>query len=135
MEVGIGGVFLTSGQPERLAAWYHETFGIKFEQHDGSFAHTFGMAHIPRSWTVFSIMPARSPVPTMPRNGPEEHYGDQPVMVNMRVSDMEEFLRTCKETIEGKETHAGIGEFLWIRDPDGNRVEVWEPATPSTQMV
>ncbi len=135
MDVGIGGVFLTSEQPERLANWYAQTFGLKFEAHDGSYAHTFGQAHQPRTWTVFSIMPARAPIPVMTRNAGDDHYGDQPVMVNMRISDLETFLKTCKEPVEGRETHAGIGEFLWIRDADGNRVEVWEPATPSTQWV
>ncbi len=135
MDVGIGGVFLTSEQPERLATWYAETFGLKFEQMDGSFAHTFGQAHLPRTWTSLSILPARSALPAMERNGPGEHYGDQPVMVNLRISDLEHFLKICTAPVEGTETHAGIGQFVWIRDPDGNRVEVWEPATPSTQMV
>ncbi len=135
MDVGIGGVFLISEQPQRLANWYDQMFGLKFQEMNGSYAHTFGQAHLPRTWTTLSILPAQAPVPTMPRNGPGEHHGDQPVMLNMRISDLQAFLHLTRAEVEAQQVQPGVGSFVWIRDPDGNRVEVWEPATPSTQMV
>lgn len=134
---GVGGVFLASSEPARLASWYTEVFGLTFQEDGGTFYVAFG-GHDPREWTIFSIMPARSDVPAMPRNeDPADCYGDQPAMVDLRVDDLDAFEADLPDgtAVEHRQAMEGVGRFAWVRDPDGNRVEVWEPAAPDTEMA
>lgn len=133
---GVGGAFLTSEEPEHLAGWYGDLFGLRFEAFGDTWAHTFRDPADPRSWTLLSVMRARSPVPRMPRNeAPEEAYGDQPFLLNLRVSDLDALVAAAGArgvAVEHALEEPGVGRFAWVRDPDGNRVEVWEPAPPAT---
>ena len=52
-------------------------------------------------------------------------------MLNLRVRDLDAMLaqlRTAGVTIDGQETEEAAGRFAWLADPEGNRVELWEPA-------
>ncbi len=132
---GLGGTFIYSPQPERLARWYESSFGLKMETYGKTaFGLTFAALdtedHSKRLETVFSIMLAKSPVPTMPNNtDPDDMYGDQPYMVNLRVDDMKATLEHLRaQGIEViKEQDEGYGLFSWVRDPDGHRIELWQP--------
>ena len=59
-------------------------------------------------------------------------YGDQSFMVNFRVTDLDAFLNDLKQKrIEPiKREDESYGKFAWVRDIDGNRVELYQPLTP-----
>jgi predicted enzyme related to lactoylglutathione lyase len=118
--VGLGGVFLKAGNPEELGAWYAKHFGIP-EADGGSLAfdgpESFGM-------TVFAHFPADT-----------AYFGEgrQQVMVNFRVDDLDELLGELSSagvTIDPKREEHSYGRFAWVLDPEGNRVELWEPPAP-----
>lgn len=115
--VGIGGVFLKAQDPKKLSAWYAEHLGIPTQ--DGSTLAFDG----PESagMTVFAHFPAST------------NYfgaGDQNVMVNFRVDDLDALLaqlEAAKVKIDPKRDNYSYGKFAWIWDPEGNRVELWQP--------
>ena len=116
--VGIGGVFLKAKDPKVLAAWYAEQLGIP-TQEGGSLAfdgpESVGM-------TVFAHFPEDA-----------SYFGDGPqqAMVNFRVDDLDGLLTQLTAAgvrIDPKREDYPYGRFAWIWDPEGNRVELWQPA-------
>jgi predicted enzyme related to lactoylglutathione lyase len=132
---GVGGAFIVSDDPARLARWYAAAFGLTLESYGPT---TLGMTfeavdaedkRTPRQ-TVFSIMKSKSPLPSMPANAdPEDMYGDQPFMVNLRVDDMDATLAhlATLDVAPLFRQDEPYGRFAWVRDPDGRRVELWQP--------
>jgi len=121
--VGVGGVFLRAQDPEKLAAWYVQHLGIP-SQEGGSLAfdgpESFGM-------TVFAHFPQET-----------KYFGDGPqqAMINFRVDDLDALLNQLAEAgvrIDPKREDYGYGRFAWIWDPEGNRVELWEPVREQQQ--
>lgn len=119
---GIGGVFFKSkGDPATLAAWYQKHLGLPLADFGGAVLR----------W-------------------PEDHAGDggltvwhlagrdsqwfapsaAPFMINYRVDDLGAMLGQLREggveVVQGPESHEN-GQFAWVVDPDGNKVELWEP--------
>ena len=117
--VGIGGIFLRSPDPEALRAWYGTHLGIEISDWGGSvFVADTGDA------TVWSIFPADS----------EYWPGGQQTMVNYRVRDLDVMLAQLRDAgieVDERVEEQEFGRFGWAADPDGNRFELWEPATPS----
>jgi glyoxylase I family protein len=114
---GIGGAFFRARDPLKLAHWYREHLGIDSGL-DGDTLWTQQAG--PTVWAPF-------PADT-------EKFGpDQGVMFNFRVRDLDALVQQLQAAgvpIEGDvETQAGAGRFAWIRDPEGNSVELWEPET------
>ncbi|MGH9019560.1 MAG: VOC family protein [Acidimicrobiales bacterium] len=116
---GIGGVFLRSSDPAALAAWYRQTLDVAFAP-DGSYAIFEGADGQPPS--VFALF------------GPDDAYigapGHQDAMVNLRVDDLDAVMETrppAGARVEGPLSEAN-GRFAWAHDPEGRRVELWEPA-------
>jgi predicted enzyme related to lactoylglutathione lyase len=118
---GIGGVFLRSQDPKALAKWYAEKLGVVFNDWGGaSFDWT---DEVPKGTgtTAWSAFPTDS-----------KYFGEptQSVMINYRVDDLDallEKLETEGVWIDPKRDDAGFGKFAWIKDCDGNRVELWQP--------
>ncbi len=120
--LGIGGIFFRSANPESLAAWYQEHLGLKTEAWGGTHGTSFAPADMPEnSFTVWSAFPPGT-----------EYFGDarQPFMLNLVVDDLDQALANVAaggaEVIPEKEEH-DFGRFGWFEDPEGNRVELWEP--------
>jgi predicted enzyme related to lactoylglutathione lyase len=114
--VGIGGVFFRARDPHALARWYHERLGV--DAFDGE--------------TVWQQ--ERGPTIFAPVETDATYYfasAEQAVMVNFRVRDLDAMLAqliALGETIDGDiEVEAGAGRFAWVVDPQGNRVQLWEP--------
>jgi predicted enzyme related to lactoylglutathione lyase len=119
--VGIGGVFTRTKDPGASARWYREVLGIDTYSDD--------VPEEERVWrqeagpTVWSPFPADT-----------DYFGrrDQQVMINIRVRNLDAMLdqvRAHGATVVGEvQSLDGIGRFGWIEDPDGNRIELWEPA-------
>jgi predicted enzyme related to lactoylglutathione lyase len=127
--VGLGGVFLRSRDPDALYRWYEEHLGIS-RSADGTIA--FGGETAPDRLVV-----AFFPLET-------EYFGPvsrgksaiQGAMLNFCVDDldgvMERLIASGVPVVPHRETY-DYGRFGWFTDPDGNRVELWQPtaAPPS----
>ena len=119
---GIGGVFLRARDPEALTAWYVEHLGF----HPGE----YGV--IAFSWTD-EVPPGTGMTTwnTFPQN--TDYFGGdgtQAVMVNYRVDDLEGLLQKLTEAdanLQPKREDYSYGRFAWITDPEGNRIELWQP--------
>ncbi len=131
---GIGGAFIFSSRPQLLADWYTEMLGMKFEGGGGAYYHAFwGLdpADPARKLdTNFSIIKTKerfdSPPPEVE---PDSMYGDQPFMVNFRTDDLDALAAHLGERGVRiiKREDESYGKFAWVRDPDGNRVELCQP--------
>ena len=132
---GVGGAFIFSNDPDRLASWYQEHLGLSFERAgEGAFHQMFwGVDPEDPSRkidTTFAIMQASVPIPKHAGGPePESMYGDQPFMVNLRVRHIEKVLDHLAslgvEPIRRQDEE--YGRFAWVRDADGNRIELYEP--------
>ncbi len=135
---GVGGAFLFSEEPARLADWYTEHLGIDFEGSEefGAFYVRYvAVDPADAAWvmdTTFAIMKAKRPVPRMAANEGTEQgdmYGDQPFMVNLRVRDLDAVLQHLAErgVAPLRRDDEGYALFAWVRDLEGNRVELYQP--------
>lgn len=116
--LGIGGVFFKAKDPKALAEWYRQNLGVPLDagQTYGTFASS--AAGEPTVWATF------------PRH--TEYFGPNSTdcMINYRVADLEAFVAQLAEAgIEhtGKIEEYEYGKFAWIHDPEGNRIELWQP--------
>lgn len=119
---GIGGVFIQSKDPERLYAWYERHLGVKRDPAaGGSVVFNWRDDAGGDGMTVWSIFP---------ENSPYFHPSRANFMINYRVADIDallEVLRAEGVEIDPKREDFDYGRFAWIMDPDGNRIELWEP--------
>lgn len=118
------GVFLASKDPARLVAWYR-ALGVPL----GEEGYGFIGGAAPGEGSVFSVMPAAVDLPRAPPEPiTEEPYGQRAITLNFRVSDLAEVvagLRARGDVVAGPKD-AGYGVFAWVKDPDGNVVELWQ---------
>lgn len=136
---GIGGAFLFSNDATRLAQWYEDNLGFKFDgsaEYGAFYQMFYGLDPSDpqrKLDTTFSIMKATVPLPKRKIDSePDNMYGDQSFMVNFRVTDLDEFLKdlAAKGIEPIKRQDESYGKFAWIRDLDGNRVELYQPLIP-----
>lgn len=116
---GIGGVFFKAQDPARMAIWYREHLGIATADGHADFAWREKDRPDEIGRTIWSIFPA------------DTDYFGSAVMINYRVSNLDrmlEQLRSSGIAVEKVEDY-DYGRFAWIRDPEGNRIELWEPRT------
>lgn len=119
---GIGGVFVRSSDPRALGAWYRTHLGI--EQDEAPGMHVF-------RWTDGSGGEGSTTWALFPED--TDYFGDpaNQVMVNFRVDDLDAVLTALRDegvAVEDEISEHEYGRFGWITDPEGNRVELWEPA-------
>ena len=122
---GIGGVFIYANDAKGLSNWYAHHFGLRLETYeDGKVYGTeFKYRRLGDSSqvdsTVFSISQSKTTLPA------ERHE----CVINYRVRDLNAFLDQLKaEGIEVERTEDfDYGRFAWIRDPEGNRIELYQP--------
>lgn len=117
--VGIGGVFFKAKHADDLAKWYVDMLGLPSDPESGvSFS---SRDETPGAQTVFATFESDS-----------EYFGkpQQQFMINFRVDDLDALLERLQqrgvEILPQRETY-DYGHFAWIVDPEGNRVELWEP--------
>jgi len=123
---GIGGVFFKSEDPKKLQAWYVEHLGVPDE--GGYVAFRWMEKDRPgeEGMTVWSTFPKDT-----------KHYqpSSAPFMINYRVRDLDAMLVQLRaagvETV-GEPESGPYGRFAWVMDPDGNKVELWEPPPSET---
>jgi len=113
--MGIGGYFLRATDPVALGAWYRECLGLDADDN--------GLWHQSVGPTVVATFEYDT-----------DYFGDrtQQTMINFRVRDLDAMLTQLR--LKGAAVDAateamdGVGRFGWVTDPEGNRVELWEPA-------
>lgn len=119
--IGIGGIFFKSKDPEKTRDWYKIHLGIQSDQYGGMF-----------QWRKFNDPDKTGCTVWNPFPEETDYFSpsDQPFMFNYRVADLEKLLELLKqEGIEqvGEMQSFEYGKFAWIMDPDGNKIELWEP--------
>ena len=122
---GIGGVFIYANDARALSAWYAHHFGLRLETYeDGKVYGTeFKYRRLGDSSqvdsTVFSISQAKTPLSSERRE----------CVINYRVKELAVFLDQLRSdgiSIEKTEDF-DYGRFAWIKDPEGNRIELYQP--------
>jgi predicted enzyme related to lactoylglutathione lyase len=119
--LGLGGVFLKARDPARLAAWYAEALGVAAQDYGGTFVTQFPLAEGPDGYAVWSVFPQSTT------------YFPGPTMVNFRVRDLDAMLvqlRAFGADVDERVEDSEYGRFGWVTDPEGNRVELCQPAAP-----
>ena len=119
---GIGGVFLKCrGDSVALAAWYRKHLGMPLADFGGAVLRWPDDRAEDGGRTVWQLAKSDSKW-----FSPSESA----FMINYRVDNLGEMLEQLRaggvEIIQGPEAHEN-GRFAWIMDPDGNKVELWEP--------
>jgi predicted enzyme related to lactoylglutathione lyase len=121
---GIGGAFLFSNNPKRLAEWYRENLGISYDEGPdcSSFYKPFDYrdledGSVKRS-TTWAILPSKDDIHGKPRTG----------QINYRVKSMAETLShlQSKGVAIEKTEDCEYGKFAWVTDPEGNKIELFE---------
>jgi len=125
---GIGGVFIKStNDKDALAAWYRDNLGLKFEDWGGSIINWKDDAQVDGGMTVWTTAAADSKWFAPSESG---------FMINYRVDDLDGLLAQLKQNgvpiVKGPDEEFN-GKFAWIMDPDGNKVELWEPRADETE--
>lgn len=123
---GIGGIFFKAEQPEPLRAWYKEHLGIPSDAHGAMFMWREDENPEHQGMTIWSIFP---------RSSSYFDPSSAPFMINYRVDDLDALLEQLHAegvTIDPKRENHEYGRFAWIIDPDGNRIELWEPPKPES---
>ena len=113
---GIGGIFIKARDPDALRAWYREHLELDVQEWGGT-----ALVASAGDVTVWSVFPASSTYFNPSR---------APFMVNYRVADLATVLAALRAegcTVDDKTESTEYGKFGWVMDPEGNRIELWEP--------
>lgn len=119
--IGLGGVFFKAKSPLALANWYTQYLGLDIMEWGGAVLPLQGIATAnPDAFNLWAPMEKKT-----------DYFAPstQNFMVNFVVDDLQELVNNLKEqdqAISEVQQHEH-GKFAWIMDPEGNKVELWEP--------
>jgi len=118
---GLGGVFFKSKDPQATKAWYAKHLNIQAGEHGAMFMWRDHEDPEKEGATVWSPFPENT-----------DYYAPskKDFMFNYRVENLEELLKVLKEEgveIVGEMESYSYGKFGWIMDPEGRKIELWEP--------
>ncbi len=119
---GIGGIFFKSRDPAALGAWYRTHLGLNVEEW-GGVAFRWASPENPSGvgTTIWS-----------PFKHDTEYFAPSTssFMINFRVDDLSALLAQLRSEgceVDTKVQDSEFGKFGWVMDPEGNRVELWQP--------
>jgi len=118
---GLGGVFFKAEDPEALKSWYGENLGLPCDQYGHTFAWRHKDAPENLGYTQFSVFEKKTDY----LNPSDKQY-----MINFRVENLDELIEELKEKgmeVVGETETFDYGKFAWVMDPEGNKIELWEP--------
>jgi predicted enzyme related to lactoylglutathione lyase len=120
--LGIGGVFVKAANPDVTRAWYRDVLGLDASGTSGAIIRAADDPQSDQSYCVWSIFAADS-----------DYFGPsgQGFMVNLRVDDLDGVLARAAAAGVAPAKPAEIypyGRFAWLTDPDGIRIELWQPS-------
>lgn len=116
---GVGGIFVTSKDPKKLAAWYRDVLGIPIESWGGAMLRYDAPNHPPV--LVWNAMPASSDYLAP---------STRDFMLDLAVDDLDAFVARLQSkgvSILKRDDSDPTGKFAWILDPDGTKIELWQP--------
>jgi predicted enzyme related to lactoylglutathione lyase len=119
---GLGGIFIKARDPRAMAAWYQDRLGIAF----GSNVYV----DLPFTDEEGKLTPGSNVLSFFKPDSPYFDPSEKQVMINLRVHDLFALLEQLKAegvTIVGDPMDEEYGKFGWIMDPEGNKIELWEP--------
>jgi catechol 2,3-dioxygenase-like lactoylglutathione lyase family enzyme len=119
---GLGGVFVISPDPKALAAWYRDVLGIEIQPWGGAMLSydAPGHPHV----LVWNAMPAKSDYLAPSK---------REFMLNFAVDDLDALVARLKAkgvAILKQDDSDPSGKFAWLLDPDGTKIELWQPKAP-----
>jgi predicted enzyme related to lactoylglutathione lyase len=112
--LGIGGYFMRAVDPVALSAWYRDCLGLDADE-NGLWSPQAGPS-------VFAAFDSET-----------DYFGSrfQQTMLNFRVRDLDAMLAQLRDkgadVAEETQDMNGVGRFGWVTDPEGNRIELWQP--------
>jgi predicted enzyme related to lactoylglutathione lyase len=112
--LGIGGYFLKAADSVALSTWYRDWLGLDADEN--------GLWHPEAGMTVFATFESDT-----------DYFGSsaQQSMLNFRVRDLDAMLAQLRakgaDVVQETQDIEGVGRFGWVTDPEGNRVELWQP--------
>jgi predicted enzyme related to lactoylglutathione lyase len=121
---GIGGIFFHAKDPAALRAWYQRHLGIDVQTWGGAAFPWSDAAGQPTAGSTIWSINAADGAPFAP--------GEASFMVNYRVDDLDALLDVLREEgcqVLDQADDSDYGKFGWVIDPEGNKVELWQPPT------
>lgn len=119
---GIGGIFFKASDPAALQAWYKRHLGIDVQSWGGTaFSWCDEAGKTVGGMTVWSIGSTGSD---------QFAPSTAPFMINYRVDDLHALVKVLREEgchVLEKIDESEYGKFAWVIDPEGNKVELWQP--------
>jgi len=119
---GIGGIFFKARDATALIAWYRKHLGIDVQEWGGAaFTWTDDAGNLTKGTTIWSV------------SGTGGDYfapSTANFMINYRVADLAALLKVLREegcNVLEKPDDSEYGKFGWVMDPEGNKVELWQP--------
>jgi predicted enzyme related to lactoylglutathione lyase len=121
--LGIGGIFFKSENPGPMRQWYAKNLGLS-DQGQGAMLRWREKDNPQQERTTsWAIFPASS-----------KYFEPSQLMVNYIVDDLDAMLERLSKAgvkIDPKRQNEAYGKFAWIYDPDGNKIELWQPLAPA----
>jgi predicted enzyme related to lactoylglutathione lyase len=124
--IGVGGIFFHCEDPKALMDWYADVLGVTVNDDGGAdFLHAAAGEAFPQgARTIFA-----------PFKTDTDYFqpSAKPFMINLMIDDMESMLVRLKEKgvpLEGDPQDYDYGRFAWVMDPNGTKIELWQPIEP-----
>jgi len=119
---GIGGVFFKSKDPKRLGEWYRTHLGMNVEDWGG----------VAFRWASPDNATGTGTTIWNPFNDDTTYFAPSKAsfMINYRVDDLDGLLAALRSEgcdVDEKVEESEYGKFGWVMDPEGNRIELWQP--------
>jgi catechol 2,3-dioxygenase-like lactoylglutathione lyase family enzyme len=121
--LGIGGIFFKAQDPAKLKAWYRDNLGLPTDEHGETMFPAQGDRGSVLVWAPF------------PADTKYFEPSTAPFMINFRVKDLRAMLaqlRAAGAVVDDNVQEESYGKFGWVMDPEGNRIELWEPPNASS---
>ena len=121
---GIGGIFFKANHPDKLGEWYRKHLGLDVEEFGGVTFRENEASSEDRKRQAYIVW---SPFPA------DTGYfapSEKPFMINFRVADLDALLAQLRREgveVDERTEKSEFGYFGWAMDPEGNRIELWEP--------
>lgn len=119
--IGLGGVFFKSINPDELKKWYQENLGLDCDQYGHMFTWRWPDDPEKTGYTQWSVFDEKTDY---------LNPGKKDFMINYRVENIEDLVEDLIQKgmkVVGDIEEYDYGKFAWVMDPEGNKIELWEP--------
>ena len=124
--LGIGGIFFKSANQQQMREWYGQHLGLADKGQGVMLPWREKDNPEKEHATIWTVFPATT----------KYFEPNQAFMVNYIVDDLDALLERLEKEgvkIDPKRQNEDYGRFAWIYDPDGNKIELWQPLTPKKE--